>query len=237
MEHALNDAALTVADRSEHVNYKPATEAIEHLHNRGAQFVLCDGKHPQPGRPFKTYRPPLELVRDHVTGGGNLGIVPQSIGTSALDVDYGDPAELLSAHPARVAVPSRRRGGLHIYYDHDESVEQRDWTAYGCGGEARSKQGGYLVLYHDACQRLAEAIDRPGAFSFPADLWVAVGEMLPTVYAPLDGGAPPRPVADYEPAILENIAIGGRHPALYDLVRHKAYQHDPEPIGPRGARL
>ena len=229
MEHA-RTLAPTVAKRSANVNRNRADDAIDYLHHQGAQFVLCDGKRPVQGQAFKSYHPTLEIVRNHHANGGNLGIVPATIGTSALDLDYGDPADLLHHHPARAVVPTMRPGGLHIYYDHDPNAEQREWDKYGCGGEVRSKPGGYVVEYSpESWQTIADSIARPGSFPFPADLWAAVGDTLPTQYAPLDGGALPQPVADYVPPSLENIAIGHRHDALYDAVRHKAYQHAPGP--------
>ena len=57
-------------------------------------------------------RPSLDTVLAHP---GSLGLIPASIGTSALDVDYGDVGVLVEATWPLATLPSPR--GHHCYYE------------------------------------------------------------------------------------------------------------------------
>ena len=166
-----------------------------------------------------------EVVQFHVDQGKNVGLIPASIGTSALDVDQGDPADLFDHHPARVVLPSRRRNGRHGYYDDGQRRGNEKWAAYGCAGEVRSAKG-FLVLYDNAIERLAAALDVPGRFPFPADLFEAAGMELPVLYAPIEQG--PAIVAGRPKVLpmLETIREPGRNNALFDVVRWWTYAQD-----------
>ncbi len=179
---------------------------ITTLHRRGAHFVLCAGKVPL-WRGWQRRRPLPEVVQFHVDHGKNIGLIPASIGTSALDVDQGDPADLFEHYPARVVLPSRRRSGRHGYYD-DRSAK------------------GFLVLYDNAIERLATALDAPGLFPFPVDLFEAAGVELPAQYAPIEQG--PAIVAGRPKVLplLETIREPGRNNALFDVVRWWTYAQD-----------
>ena len=201
---------------------KPDPLAV--LYGAGAHFVLLHDKVPVWAK-WQRRRPPLDVVHAH---GDRLGLMPASIGTSALDVDEGDPRELLAHHPAWAVLASRRPGGRHLYYADDRPRGNRTWAEYGCAGQLRSGRG-YLVLWHDGADRLAEELrtrGRPADFRLP-DLFAAAGVELPTVYpADLDRGpaimAPARVVLP----MLEVVLPGGRNPALFDTVRHWAYRED-----------
>ena len=152
--------------------------------------------------------------------------MPASIGTSALDVDHGDPRQLLAHHPAWVVLPSRRPGGRHLYYRDNNPRRNSKWDEFGCRGEVRSGSG-YLVLWHDGAERLAEELqaNRPGG-RFPADLFEAVGVTLPTLYAPRERGpAVTAPGAVVLP-MLEVVQEGDRNDALFDTVRYWAYTQE-----------
>ena len=70
-------------------------EAVAYLHDRGAHFVLCHGKRAIWWR-WQRRRPSLGLVLKH---GREIGLIPYSVGASALDIDYGDIGELIEAKP------------------------------------------------------------------------------------------------------------------------------------------
>ena len=198
--------------------------ALQSLYARGAYFVLCQtDKAPVKGISWKQ-RPALEVVENHVNDGGLIGRIPYSVGTSALDVDAGNPDELLEQHPHRAAIPSRQRGRFHLYYDDDEGHGNRTWKAFGCKGEVRSKSG-YLILHDDAPERLVTALQAPGNYPYtPIDLFEAAGAPLRAEHALL-GGGPTR----WSAPILELVQVGARHDSLFDLVRHKAYEFKPGP--------
>ena len=92
----------------------PLAAAIQLLEH-GAHLVLVarwgetkrDGT--QSKRPLwrKYLRRPASFmqVKDHITGGGLLGIVPASLGRAVLDVDQGDPTPLDLRLPALVRGP------------------------------------------------------------------------------------------------------------------------------------
>ena len=198
--------------------------ALRTLHDAGAHFVLCSGKVPI-WRRWQYARPSLEVVEHHAEHGRSIGLVPASIGTSALDVDSGNPDELFAQWPARVVLPSRRTGRQHGYYDDTEARGNPKWEALGAAGEVRSGRG-FLVLYRDAPARLATALQRPGRFPFPDSLFDAVGVRLGVQRAPSEQG--PAIVAG-RPAILPMLEVQrepGRNSALFDVVRWWAYSQD-----------
>ena len=202
-------------------------EALTYLHDRGAHFVLCRDKRPLSGFPWRAHTPDLDCVLAHR---GNVGLIPFSVGTSALDVDKGEPTQLSLFHPPLVILRSQRPGGEHFYYRDDTPRGNQHWSAYGCEGEVRSAKG-YLILYRDAPVLLAHALANDKAEClFPAGLLDYVepvdvdrlGEvLLDDLDAPgsdqlrlLTPGAP----------ILERVQKGRRNIALFDAVRFWAYR-------------
>ena len=198
--------------------------ALRTLHDAGAHFVLASGKVPI-WRRWQYARPSLEVVEHHADHGRSIGIVPASIGTSALDVDSGDPGALFAQWPARAVLPSRRTGGRHGYYDDDQARGNPKWEALGAAGELRSARG-FLILYGNAPERLATALTKPGRYPFPDSLFEAAGVRLGVQYAPIEQG--PAIVAG-RPAILpmlEVVGEGKRNSSLFDAARWWAYAQD-----------
>ena len=192
---------------------------IRYLQTHGAHFVLCDGKRPI-WRGWQRRRPPAAVVLAHE---GNVGLMPASIQSSALDVDQGDPTELLAHHPCWANLRSRR--GSHLYYSDTHPRDNANWTAYGCAGEVRSGRG-FLVLWQDGAASLAAAVrSGPSGARFPADLplFEAAGIVLPVQYAP---DATRRDVEALRPVRLpelETVRPGGRNVALFNATRWWAY--------------
>ena len=202
----------------------PSKQALTYLHERGAHFVLCRSKWPIKGFPWRSHAPALDCILAHR---GNVGIVPFSVETSALDVDRGEPTQLSLLHPPLVIVPSWRPGREHLYYRDDAPRGNQQWSAFGCGGEVRSANG-YLVLYQDASVLLAHALANDKAdCPFPAGLLELVEPVDLREPVPLDDLDSPdsaqlrllRPPA---PA-LERVQKGQRNIALFDAVRFWAY--------------
>lgn len=199
-------------------------DALTWLYRAGAHFVLAelvdDGRKRPIWTAWQRFAPSLELVQAHRESGARriLGIIPHSVQTTGLDVDYGNPAILIAAHPPLVAVPTRRPGGQHLYYPDDVPRRNAQWAAYGASGEVRGAYG-FLTLWDDAPERLADALQNPGrATRFPYDLfgWAAVERPAadPARRKPADKGS----------VKLESVYPGARNIALFDDVRYVAYK-------------
>ena len=195
-------------------------EAVAFLHDRGAHFVLCDGKRAI-WRGWQRRRPSLGLVLKH---GREIGLIPYSVGASALDIDYGDIGDLIEAKPPLVTVASPR--GAHAYYEDITPRGNERWQAFGCQGEVRSARG-YLRLYEGGAERLASAIRTTpsGTAPFPTDLFEVAGVEAPR-RLPVEA---PRVFRVQTPDDLPDLAAvrpGGRNNALFDHVRFWAYPQD-----------
>jgi len=200
-------------------------EALTYLHDRGAHFVLCRDKQPLRGFPWRSHAPALDCVLAHR---GNVGIIPFSLLTSALDVDKGEPTQLSLFHPPLVILKSRRPGGEHFYYRDDTPRGNQKWSAFGCEGEVRSAKG-YLILHRDAPVLLAHALanDKADCF-FPAGLLESVEPVDVGTPVPLDDldrpdSAQLRLLTPGAP-ILERVQKGRRNIALFDAVRFWSYR-------------
>ena len=201
-------------------------EALTYLHQRGAHFVLCRDKQPLPGFPWRAHTPALDCVLAHR---GNVGLIPFSVGTSALDVDKGEPHQLSLFYPPLVILRSQRPGGEHFYYRDDMPRGNQQWSAFGCAGEVRSANG-YLILYRDAPVLLAHALANDKAdCPFPAGLLeyvepVDVSRLDGVMLDDLDTADSPqlRLLTPGAP-VLERVQKGRRNLALFDAVRFWAY--------------
>ena len=204
--------------------------AVQAIYHAGGHFVLClEDKRPV-WRSWQKLRPGLDVVLAHP---GPLGLKPWSISTSALDVDTGDPGELIEAWPPMAILNSRRSAGRHLYYSDTEGRGNGHFEVYGCAGEIRSAKG-YLILWHDGAGRLADALHDPLARArrWPRDLFELAG--LPAVtlpaavktvaytYKPSDQSRQAWSAAA-EAVELETIQQGRRNVKLFDAVRFWAY--------------
>ncbi|MDE2755692.1 MAG: primase C-terminal domain-containing protein [Acidobacteriota bacterium] len=206
------------------------SRAVQAIYYAGGHFVLClEDKRPL-WRSWQKLRPGLDVVLAHP---GPLGLKPWSISTSALDVDTGDPGDLIEAWPPMAVLNSRRSDGKHLYYSDTEGRGNSHFETYGCAGEVRSAKG-YLILWHDGAQRLADALGDPLARArrWPRDLFELAG--LPAVTLP---AAVKTPAYSYKPSdhsrqtwasaaagvALETIRPGRRNVNLFDAVRFWAY--------------
>ena len=193
------------------------TDPVAFLYERGAHFVLCrENKKPIWSLGWKNLRARPDTCRAH---DGPLGIVPYSIKTTALDVDEGDPKVLLNEYPALASIASRRLGGLHLYYGDDKPRGNKNFSLHGCSGQVRGAKG-YLILWDNAADILADALSSPARTSspFPATLFEAAG-----IEEPSPSYKPSTRRPD-DPLRLEKALPGIRHHALFDEVRFWAYQ-------------
>lgn len=195
----------------------PQGEAIADLQERGGHFVICRGKVPIWPR-WQRRRPPLDLVLEH---GPEIGLIPWSLGTTALDLDWGLLGQLVQATDPLAILPSPR--GAHLYFEDREGRANGSWSAFSAGGEVRGSRG-FVRLYDDGPVLLADALGsdpRPGK-PFPADLFEAAG-----VAGDMAGVAvePPRifRVRIPEGLPLEAALPGVRNSTLFDHLRFSSY--------------
>ena len=205
-----------------------AGDAIDVLFQRGAHFVLCGaGKRPI-WRGWQSRRPPADLARfwrGRYPAG--LGLVPWSIRTTAVDVDWGDPTALFAEAPPWLRVATRRAGGVHAYYGDVVGRRNGRWRARGCEGDIRGARG-FVLLHGDAPERAAHALATtdPGDVLLP-DLFGAAGIDLPFVRPPEPApGALPSVRPPSTVWVIEETKPGRRHFALFDTVRFHAYGAD-----------
>ena len=162
-------------------------------------------------------KPSLDVVLAH---DGRIGLIPNSIGATALDVDHGDPSELPTPW---TSYRTQRRDGEHLYYGDDEKRGNQNWQAAGCSGQVRSAKG-YLILHNGGADHISRAI-RSGRqisrFPFPAEL-IELHEaelIVPTV----------RQLHAVEPhgkasRRLEGVYPGARNESLFLVVRLWSYK-------------
>ena len=199
------------------VNFS-TTSPLKVIHDAGAHLVLCRGRAEGQHRAKSPYwsqwnvqRPTLDVCSAH---DGPLGIIPHSIGATALDLDSGDWRRLPRSW---VNYPTRRKGGRHLYYADDQARGNSSWAAEDCAGEVRGAKG-YLCLWDDAVKRLADALNGPrqlALFPFPTDL-IRAGKLLhfPQKLSFVLG----------QSLELETVQRGARHNSLFDVSRLWAYQ-------------
>ena len=206
-----------VADSPTSPHPESTRRALAYLHDRGAHFVLLADKKPL-WKGYQKRRPALELVLQH----GEIGFVPWSIETTALDVDSGKSGQLQLKHPPLVALASRR--GEHLYYRDDEPRRNGNWNAFGCSGQVRGANG-FLRLWHpEGPVNLSIALAHdPYPRKFPADLISAPPAKRHR--PPADPGEPYTrriPHRDRDRA-LSAVPVGNRNNSLFDVVRFWAY--------------
>ena len=109
-------------------------------------------------------RPSLDKVLRHLAGGGMVGHVPAAVGTVVLDLDESDDdgKTFMDRHPPYWDIPSRRSGGLHLYYNSLVQYGNRDWRMGSAAGQLRSRNG-FVVIWdpHSLADMLAHRAMSP----------------------------------------------------------------------------
>ena len=127
-----------------------APDIADALHTLGewnAHFVLADSRKQPVHHGWQKHPATLEAALSHIQGGGLVGLIPGRSGIAVLDVDAGDPADLIAAHPPLATLQTRRKGGFHLPYAKPEGiVGNSTWAAMGCAGEVRGDKG-YVVAW------------------------------------------------------------------------------------------
>ena len=195
-----------------------ATESLKTIADAGGHFVLVKRgeKRPVWGR-WQKRKPSLDVVAAH---DGRIGLIPHSIGATALDVDQGDPSKL---PPPWTRTRSQRAGGFHLYYGDDQARGNQSWEAEGCSGEVRSASG-YLILHNGGEHKLARAIEsgrQKSLFPFPFDLLkLHEAELIVPTVRKLHAVETLGKVS----VRLEGVFEGARGESLFLVVREWAYK-------------
>ena len=198
--------------------------ALDVLAAHSAQLVLFrldleTGKKPPVRRGWRTQWPTSDEAKDHIAADvlHHVGIIPASLGMTALDVGQGDPAALVAAHPPLLHVASLTPGRSHLYYSDSRPRGNGHWTLHGCGGEIRSAAG-YLGMYGDTPQQVVQVLLKPLAIQPP----LIPPQVLRSLTRP-GQRRPTGPAAD-----VSHLQPGKRNDGLFDAVRLWAYR---EPRG------
>ena len=159
--------------------YAPSAYVAELAEEHSAHIVLCDAAKAPCWLESGPYswtrrRPSSDVIRAHR---GPFGVIPWSLKTTGLDVDYGDPLRLCQLLDPIATLKTRR--GHHLYAPDTEPRKQGTFELEGCRGDVRSADG-YLVLHYDGAERLLDAVRRRDDWE-PRDLFALVG--LPAVTA------------------------------------------------------
>ena len=198
-------------------NKSSTVEALDTIVEAGGHLVLVRrGAKAPVWSKWQKRKPSLDVVAMHP---GRVGLIPYSIGATALDVDRGDP-ELLPTPWTRTR--SQRVGGVHLYYGDDQARGNQSWEAEGCSGEVRSAKG-YLILHDGAAKKIASAIEggkQRSLFPYPADL-IKAHEAELVVPARKLHLVQPRGKVSVE---LEGVFPGSRNLSLFLVVREWAYR-------------
>ena len=141
-------AAFCVQDQA---GLDPETVRVwRFLDAQGCHFVLVNRDkipiHRRWQLPWE--RPSLDKVLRHVAGGGLVGHVPAAVGCVVLDLDESDDGgeAFMDRHPPFWDSPSRRSGGLHLYYNTRVQYGNKRWRMGSTGGEIRSRNG-FVVIW------------------------------------------------------------------------------------------
>ena len=86
-------------------------------------------------------KPSLDVVLAH---DGRIGLIPNSIGATALDVDHGDPSEPTNTLDQ---LPDSKAGSGNICITATTNLRgNQNWQAKGCSGKCRMRPKGTLIL-------------------------------------------------------------------------------------------
>lgn len=163
-------------------------DALTWIRALGGHPVLLRGKRPA-WTAWNKRRPGVDTCLAHLAAGGQLGLIPFSLGFAVLDVDGGDPAALARMHPPALRYRSWSGRDGHFWYRSLTGLPNLKFSACGCTGEVRGANG-YVLL-----PRLGETLPRiEAAVRTPAggQLGLFPDEVLPAN----------RPAADRPPASL-----------------------------------
>ena len=213
--------------RSRQSDYR---DAIAALAERGAHLVLCRESKAPLWRGWQNRRPTLDQALAHDRDVGPLAVIPWSLHSSVIDVDEGDASALTDRWPPLAAIPSRREGGLHLWFRDVAPRRNSRLETHGVQADVRGGSG-FLILWNAA--QVARALENPPAraVNFPLELLVRDKPSSPEAPPAARDKRPraaalPRVRLDRASALgvnLEGVPVGRRAEVLFDVVRHLSY--------------
>ena len=194
--------------------------ALSTIVDHGGHLVLVRRGQKRPvWSKWESRNPPLDVVAAH---NGRVGLIPHSIGATALDVDFGDPASLPRPW---TKYASQRRGGFHLYYGDAQARGNGkfDTGAHGCSGEIRGARG-YLILHPGGAKKIARALQsgqQLSLFPFPEELIRSLEAELIVPDPVMLHILKPRAKVSLR---LEGVYEGARNDSLFEVCRQWAYR-------------
>lgn len=178
-------------------------ESIRLLHENSAHFVLCSQNKQPIHKSWQKRKPSIKSILNHES---LLGIIPFSIGMSALDVDHGDPSELIRHFNPIINIQSSIHTKRHLYYTDIKPRDNQKWEAFNCSGDIRSGNG-YLILHKNAAIYVAKSLRVQLEFPFPGFL------------ARLSDEKTCRISEQYAYNDLEHVQVGSRNNELFKVMQ------------------
>ena len=126
----------------------------------------------------------------HLLAGGRLGVIPATAGFTVIDVDRGDPGQLMEIYPP-AAVTQTPSGGVHLWYRDNVHRPRRTWETHGCSGDIISADA-YVVLW-EGVAALDRVMESGPEVTYPA-------EMIDLAPRAEPGDATPRTPLDHSSA-------------------------------------
>ena len=201
------------------VRHKTNTlSALQTITENGGHLVLVRrGSKAPVWSKWQTRKPTLDVVAAH---DGRIGLIPHSIGSTALDVDHGDPRDLPTPW---TRYRTARAGGAHLYYGDKQARGNQAWEIGDCSGEIRGAKG-YLILHHNGADRVARALQsgrQMNLWPFPEDLIrLHEAELIVPTVRQLHAVEPPGTAS----LRLEGVYEGARNESLFLVTRTWAYR-------------
>ena len=197
-----------------------ATDRADAIHflrdDLGGRFVLVGQNKVPIWKGWPTRWPTAETVLQHEAQGGKLGLIPDSLGMVAVDIDAGDPARLVAAY-GEPLIGLKTKRGFHLFYDSDQTIGDRNGLEL-LGVEFDVKGAGYVREHDGGFFDLADARNSrlPGQ-TFPLAQAFLISKVELDRTAPRTPESGPQPT----PAIRPELAfVGNRNASLFDHLAH-----------------
>ena len=207
-----------------------AAEIIHHVTDGDALLIRLEAGEKTPDKNYRWKKSPATFpqVIAHLKGGGDFGINPQSIGLIIVDVDEGNAAEIIAAHPPLFYVKTGRAGGYHLFYRMPARAprKNRKFNFGSCAGDLIYTGYGKIHNPLDFADRLASSITadpREERGWFPL-------EIFPCLHVPAAAAAKCNLTRPSDPRLaaggdLSHVQEGDRNNSLFYELR-KGVGHD-----------